>query len=417
MRVPLLTLVGILVAAASVSARAAENSEAWLLSGSRILVAPNAIPIDNGVVLIRGGKIVAVGKRSAIRIPAGIPESSCAGGVIAAGFQNSHVHFIGEPFQDAANQAPEALTRRLTESLTRYGFTTVVDTGSDRDNTLALRSRIERGEVRGPRILTVGLPLYPPDGIPFYLAGLPKPLLDKLPQPATPDDAVKEVRANLNAGADGTKLFVAAPQGNWTAKRMPAPIALAAADATHRRGKLVMVHPTDIEGIRAALAAKVDVLVHTTLGDASWPDSLVRQLVAQRVSVAPTLKLWGYELNKEKMPEAVQQSLIAATLTQLKAFSDAGGDVLFGTDVGYMIDSDPTEEYALMAKAGLTPMQILASLTSAPASRWKESRRRGRIVVGMDADLVVLEGDPAVDVRNFAKVRCVFRGGAAIYEK
>ena len=95
MRIPLLILVGILVAASAASARAAENAETWLLSGSRILVAPNAKPIDNGVVLIRGGKIVAVGKRSAIRIPAGIRESSCAGGVIAAGFQNSHVHFIG----------------------------------------------------------------------------------------------------------------------------------------------------------------------------------------------------------------------------------------------------------------------------------------------------------------------------------
>lgn len=55
-------------------------------------------------------------------IPAGARESSCAGGVIAAGFQNSHVHFTGEQFNDAGNQAPEALTRRLGEMLTRYGI-------------------------------------------------------------------------------------------------------------------------------------------------------------------------------------------------------------------------------------------------------------------------------------------------------
>ena len=95
-------------------------------------------------------------------------------------------------------------------------------------------------------------------------------------------------------------------------------------------------------------------------------------------------------------------------------FSKAGGQVLFGTDVGYMTDYDPTEEYQLMARA-LTPMQILASLTTAPAARWKEEAQRGRVAEGMDADLVVLEGDPAADAANFAKVRCTIRGGQLIY--
>lgn len=85
-----------------------------------------------------------------------------------------------------------------------------------------------------------------------------------------------------------------------------------------------------------------------------------------------------------------------------------GGEVLFGTDVGYMTDADPADEYELMAKAGPTPMQVLASLTSPPASRWKDSDRRGRVAPGMDADLVVLDADPTVDARNFAKVRCTF---------
>jgi imidazolonepropionase-like amidohydrolase len=96
-------------------------------------------------------------------------------------------------------------------------------------------------------------------------------------------------------------------------------------------------------------------------------------------------------------------------------FAEAGGQVLFGTDVGYMTEYDPTEEYVLMQRAGLTAAQILASLTTAPASRWKEERRRGRLAPGMDADLVVLDGDPVGDVRNFARVRCVYRQGRLIY--
>lgn len=57
---------------------------------------------------------------------------------------------------------------------------------------------------------------------------------------------------------------------------------------------------------------------------AGWPDSLVRQLVAQRVSVTPTLKLWRYELTEVSVPEAAQKALVAGTLAQLKAFSDGG---------------------------------------------------------------------------------------------
>ena len=101
----------------------------------------------------------------------------------------------------------------------------------------------------------------------------------------------------------------------------------------------------------------------------------------------------------------------APRFEELRAFKAAGGQVLFGTDVGYMHDYDPTDEYVLMAKAGMTPGQILESLTTAPAARWKEEKRRGQVAPGFAADLVVLAADPAEDVRNFAKVQCVFRGG------
>ena len=84
----------------------------------------------------------------------------CNGGVVVAGFQNSHVHLIGDEFRDARQQRPEVLEAALTNMLTRYGYTTVFDITSDRDNTLAMRDRIEKGEVRGPRILTAGWALF-----------------------------------------------------------------------------------------------------------------------------------------------------------------------------------------------------------------------------------------------------------------
>lgn len=388
----------------------------WFLSGATIYAAPDAEPIVDGVLVVRGDRIAAVGHSDAVSIPAGAEASACSGGYVVAGFQNSHVHLTGVEFVHAADAPPARLEQALTSMLTQYGFTTVVDTGSDRDNTLALRSRIEQGEVLGPRILTVGNPLFPVDGIPVYLADYPKELLERLPQPPTADAARAVVEENLRAGADGTKLFVATPQADRSTRRISAATARAAAAATHLHGKPVMAHPTDVEGIRSALAADVDILVHTTLGvDGAWPEPLVRQLVRHRVAVVPTLKLWHYELDKNPPPEPVRQRLIQATFAQLQGFVAAGGQVLFGTDVGYMADADPADEYTLMAAAGLTPVQILESLTTAPAARWNEAERRGRLEAGMAADIVVLESDPMADPAAFAEVRCTFRDGAPIH--
>ncbi|HEX7037084.1 MAG TPA: amidohydrolase family protein [Pseudomonadales bacterium] len=396
-------------------AAAPDADRAWVLGGAKVYPAPDAAPIEDGVVVVRAGRIAAVGGREAVSIPAGARESECGGGFVVAGFQNSHVHFTGAEFAGAATAPAARLQQALTGMLTQHGFTTVVDTGSDRDNTLALRARIERGELLGPRILTVGNPLFPVDGIPAYLADYPKELLDRMPQPATPSDAVAVVRDNLEAGADGTKLFVATPQADGSIRRMAGPIARGAADETHRHDKLAMAHPTDVEGIRTALDAGVDVLVHTTLGvESAWPEPLVRQLVEHDVSLVPTLKLWHYELDKESPPDAIRQRLVEATFAQLRGFAAAGGQILFGTDVGYMSDADPADEFALMADAGLTPMQILESLTTAPAARWNESDRRGRLDAGLAADIVVLGADPIADPAAFAEVRCTFRDGVRI---
>src|SRR5207237_441256 len=105
---------------------------------------------------------------------------------------------------------------------------------------------------------------------------------------------------------------------------------------------------------------------------------------------------------------------INTEIAQLRAWLAAGGTVLFGTDLG-AVEYDPTEEYVLMARTGMSFRQILASLTTAPAGRFGESDRTGRIAVGLQADLAVLRGDPAKDIRSLADVRYTLRAGKIIY--
>ena len=131
------------------------------------------------------------------------------------------------------------------------------------------------------------------------------------------------------------------------------------------------------------------------------------------MALIPTLKLWHYELRHDR--ETRRQQFAGNGIEQLRAWVESGGAVLFGTDVGYMDDYDPSDEYALMHDAGMTFGQILASLTTAPAERFGASEKLGRIAEGLAADLVVLDGDPAQNARAFAAVRYTIRDGTLIY--
>lgn len=72
-------------------------------------------------------------------------------------------------------------------------------------------------------------------------------------------------------------------------------------------------------------------------------------------------------------------------------------------------------KYRLMAHAGLDYRAILASLTTNPAKRFGYGSRKGRIAQEMDADLVILDADPAKDPTAFARVSRTIRGGITTY--
>lgn len=148
---------------------ARERGEVLALVGGTIHPSPTQAPILEGVVLVRSDTIVEVGTREAVSIPADARLIDFEGMHLFAGFQNSHVHFSEAKWQDADSVRAEQLSLQLEQMLLRYGFTTVVDTGSELSQTVALRGRIETGEIRGPRILTAGAPIYPHNGVPFYL--------------------------------------------------------------------------------------------------------------------------------------------------------------------------------------------------------------------------------------------------------
>ncbi len=382
------------------------------LLNARIYRSPEAAALDSGVILISRGLIAAVGGRGSVKIP---PEASlvdCSGGVIVAGFWNSHVHFT-EPHWAGADTVPAAaLAARLRAMLTRYGFVRVLDTGSPLKNTLALRRRIDRGDVLGPVIRTTGPGFVPPGASPFYI----RP--DHLPELRSPADATTQVAARIRAGADAIKLFTGSFASPTRIVPLPVPVVRAATTEAHRRHRLVLAHPSNDAGLLAALDGGVDVLAHTTPDGGPWDTGLIGRMKRAQLALIPTLKLWTFELSRRNVDSATVQKLLRVAVEQLKAYSGSGGEVLFGTDVGYMTEYDPADEYRYMAQASMSFRQILAALTTAPARRFGgDEHATGRLEPGMSADLVLLETDPATDIRALSRVRTLWRQGRVIYSK
>jgi imidazolonepropionase-like amidohydrolase len=380
--------------------------------GARVYPSPTAAPVSDGVVVAVGDRISAVGRRDQVTVPAQATVLDGAGLTVTAGFWNAHVHFAEPEYTLAGSQPAADLTAKLRAMLTRWGVVTAVDTGSRLENTLALRRRVESGEVPGPRIMIMGGGFVPVNGSPFYL------LPARLPELPSPESATLLVEHVLdNPGVDGVKLFT----GSWATQEsivvMPTDVVRAAVDAAHRRGKPVFAHPSNTAGARAALEGGVDVLAHTFPAGPDWDRSLPRRMREANMALVPTLKLWPWELGRFSVPAAAIARTQVSAEAQVRAFVEAGGQLIFGTDVGYMADYDPTDEYLLLQHAGLSFNAILTMLTTAPAQRFNAGAGTGLVAAGSPADLVVLEGDPAADILALARVRYTVRGGQIIYER
>jgi imidazolonepropionase-like amidohydrolase len=393
----------VLILALTASAGSAAEAQALALVGARVYPSPADAPLDDAVVVASSGAISAIGKRGEVQIPENSRVIDCGGKTVVAGFWNSHVHFTEPAWNNAAGAPVSVLQEHMQEMLTRWGFTTVWDLGSEPIDSLALRRRVDSGEVRGPQILLAGS-IFPRGGHPVYL-----PPDMQLPEAATPEEAAKLADDYARIGSNGVKLFTGVYMGEKPVVNMNTATARAAVDIARAQGKPVFAHPQNKVGVDVALAAGVNVLAHAVPMESGYSSEQLGQFKSQGTALIPTMALWT-----TVGPSTVTQGLVQSAVNQLRMFSLNGGVVLFGTDVGFTHIYDTSLELELMHHA-LSEREVLASLTANPALYFKATKK-GRVETGFDADLVVLDGDPATDVQSLARVLYTIRAGQIIYQ-
>jgi len=395
----------LLLTALAVLASYRADAGTLVLTGGQIYASPEADALAAGVVVSTDGVITAIGRSGEVAIPPDADVIDCSSKTVVAGFWNSHVHFTEAVWKDAAAAPAAPLQEHMQEMLTRWGFTAVWDLGSEPADTLALRRRIAAGEIRGPAIFLAGS-IFPKGGHPVYL-----PAAMILPEAADAAQAARFADRYMSMGLDGLKLFTGAYMGDRPVVTMDADAAKAAVDIVHGAGKPVFAHPQTSLGIDIAVGAGVDALAHIVPGLPAYSAEQLARFRQQNTALIPTLSLFAKSIGGP----ALGERLAASGVAQLKAFANNGGPVLFGTDVGFTNFYDTALEYELMHRA-LSEREVLASLTTNPA-RYFKAAKKGELLTGFDADIVVLDGDPMKDVGNLARVAYTIRAGSVIYRK
>ena len=438
------------------------------LVGATTINPAKAEVIPDAVVLLADGRIQAVGTAETVPIPAGAERRDLHGRWVLPGYTDAHVHFFQSgglytrpDSLDLNKVRPYAdevawIKAHVPDTFARYlanGITTVVDVGGPMWN-FEVRARARAGQEPAPRVAVAGPLISSVDDQPLDLGDAP------ILKITDPEAARAEVRRQATHQPDLIKVwYIVQPNKGLTVESYR-PVMRAVAEEAHGLGLRVAVHATELESARAAVQEGADVLVHM-VSDVPVDDEFVRLLREKQIVIIPTLGVHGRyfytfmgcpnltaaelrtgnpetvgslsdtrHLPPEVLPPPLRKILDGpdparvaeerdrffqrASLPNLKKLRDAGVLIAAGTDAGNcgtLHGPGLFYEFGLMAQAGLTPMQILASATAGGARVFSTRPDFGELAAGQRADLVVLDADPLADIANAARVHAVVQGG------
>jgi imidazolonepropionase-like amidohydrolase len=409
---------------------AAANSSC--VQAGRLLADPAGGKVETArTLIVENGKIA--------RVEDGYVSEGCATVIdlkdsfVLPGLIDSHVHMTSE---NGPNQRIERFTKTRSDlaldgswyalKTLKAGFTTVADLGSPNEAIFALRDAIKAGRVPGPRIIAAGSPISVHGGHGDPGNGMPEDLVHVYRPTSVcsgADDCRRAVREQVRAGADVIKITatggVLSPTAAGLAQQFSNEELKAIVEAAHSMGRKVTAHAHGADGINAFLRAGGDSIEHGTYVDAES----IKLFKAGGAWLVPTLMAGDFVVREANRPNTYllpaqrDKALIAGPLMldMTRRAYQGGVKIAFGTDTGVSAHGDNAGEFALMVKAGFSPIDAIRSATVWAAEHLGLSALVGTLKPGMQADLIAVKGDPTTDVTALTKVTFVMKGGVVYH--
>ena len=420
----------LVAAALAVAACPALAAPVYIHAG-RLIAVPGKPPLGPSTIVVDNGRIVSVTPGLA-RVEPGVAVIDLRARTVLPGLIDSHVHLdsdrggeqelLAETRDDLPLQALEAQMNGM--KTLRAGFTTVRNLGDDEGITLALRDAIKRGWVQGPRILDAADSISTTGGHMDGRGALNDQRVELQPQPEYLCDSVEScrrvVRRQIDRGADVIKFATTGGvnSGTGLATRMFEDEARALVHTAHAYGRKVAVHAHGADGVKLALRAGADSIEHGTVMD----DEVIRLFKQTGAYYVPTLStVNGYLERLAKDPNAYTPEVrkqidwrIGITGQSLLRAWPAGVKIAFGTDAGVSKHGRNADEFELMVKFGMPPVEALKAATVNAADLLGLSGEVGTIEPGKSADIIAVAGDPLTDVTVLKKVDFVMARGEVV---
>jgi imidazolonepropionase-like amidohydrolase len=356
--------------------------ETQTLSARWMLDVERGDVIENGVIIVKSGRIAALGRKGEIA-PEG-KETNLGDVTLMPGLIDAHVHLTlggsGEANALATLQA---------------GFTTVQDLGALNYEDIKIRDAIRDGKFPGPRVVSSG---------PWL--GVAGGTCDFQGIGVKGADAFRErVRKDVAEGADLIKVCAS----GWLAEAAEKPASYeisdeelsAAIDEAHALKRRVAVHAISERSIAAAVTHGADLIAHGGFTS----QTSVKMMASRRIYQLPTL----FSL-KRKAPPTVYEKL----QRHLTAAIREGLPIAFGTDAGVIRHGENAKEFLELPAVGLTPRDAIRAATVEAADAVDLSGQVGVLRVGALADVIAVEGNPLIDLTALQKVRFVMKEGRVV---
>jgi imidazolonepropionase-like amidohydrolase len=416
----------LLIIAATILLQASAFAQITAIRAGSFIDTDSGKVLSNQTILIRAGKIEAVG--ASLPIPSNANVIDLSGMTVLPGLIDCHTHLadgahdsepMGQFKKTAAQVALESVpnARAMLES----GFTTVRDVGAYRAlGDIALRDAINRGDIVGPRMFVAGAYVTITGG-----AGAATGLAPDITLPwdlhygeaNSPWEVRQVVRKLAHDGADHIKVLssgaVLTHGSNPKSQEFTLEELQAAVDEAGHFGLRVEAHAHSAEGIRNAIRAGVASVEHATMID---DDGIA---LAKQRGTYLDMDIYDEECIQEQgrqgnMPKDFLQHDAQLGQMQRDNFRKAvaaGVKMSFGTDAGICAYGTSGKQFAFMVKYGMTPMQAIQAATSGAADLLGRSAELGSIKPGKFADLIAVTGDPLANVGLLEKVPFVMKDG------